>query len=113
MIRIKGLKARREADQEGHRHMTEWIDMSKLKTVQPHEAYQTAKDALEDVRYTDNGLPEDEVQRARRLAEEALRDARGKLNGLLIAQGAERLDTADTKRWMDILASVILEIEPL
>jgi len=92
--------------------MTEWkYDTSKLKTVQPHEAYQTAKDALEDVRYMDNGLPEDECERARRLAEEALRDARGKLNGLLIAQGAERLDTADTKRWMDILASIILEIE--
>jgi len=66
-----------------------------------------------EARYMDNGLPEDEVQRARRLAEEALRDARGALNGLLIAQGGQRLDTAETKRWMDILASVILEIEPL
>jgi len=78
--------------------MTEWIDMSKLRTV-------------EDVRYMDNGLPEDEVQRARRLAEEALRVARGALNGLSIAQGGQRLDTADTKRWMDMLASVIREIE--
>ena len=64
-----------------------------------------------EIEYRDNGLPEDECERARRLAEEALRVARGSLNGLLIAQGGERLDTAETKRWMDILASVILEIE--
>ena len=92
--------------------MTEWkYDISKLRTVQPHEAYQTAKDALADVRYKDNGLPEEGYERARRFAEDALRDARGKLNGLLIEQDATRQDTTDTKRWMETLAQIIREIE--
>ena len=61
--------------------------------------------------YSPSSFPWEDWRKYSTQAVEAVREARGRLNHLLMVETANKDDTTDTKRWMETLERLAREIE--
>ena len=66
------------------------------------------KDSFE---YSPSSFPWEDWRKYSMQAAEALREARGRLNHVLMVEAANKDDTTDTKRWMETVERLVREIE--